>query len=166
MPPGHGVVVASLVRNSFSMHGQLSGRTLTSWPRNYLQLSLVVPSGAHYYPRRKFRFIAITVSAINKGSSKDKTGLHLLRCLWFFEALFQIKITATHIPGVDNVAADLLSRNLLTQLWAAYPQAAQFPTYVPIPLLELLSPMELDWTSHRFLSLFMQTLSIVYKRDC
>ena len=106
------------------------------------------------------------VSAINKGSSKDKTGMHLLRCLWFFAALFQIRITAIHIPGVDNVTADLLSRNLLTQLWAASPQAAQFPTYVPIPLLQLLSPKELDWTSHRFLSLFMETLSIVYKKDC
>jgi len=31
------------------------------------------------------------VSAINKGSSKDKTGIHLLRCLWFFVALFKSK---------------------------------------------------------------------------
>jgi len=29
-----------------------------------------------------------TVSAINKGSSKDKTGMHLLHYLWFFAALF------------------------------------------------------------------------------
>ena len=42
------------------------------------------------------------VSTINKGSSKDKTAMHLFRCLWFFAALFQIRITTTHIPGIDS----------------------------------------------------------------
>ena len=103
------------------------------------------------------------VSAINKGSSKDKTAMHLLRCLWFFAALFQIRITATHIAGIDNVAADMLSRNLLLQFQEAYPQASQFPSYVPIPLLTLLSPRQLDWTSPGFLSLFQETLFIIHK---
>jgi len=53
-------VVAALVRNGSSMHGQLSDQTSTSWPRNYFQLSLVMPSGAHNYPRRQSRFIVIT----------------------------------------------------------------------------------------------------------
>ena len=75
------------------------------------------------------------VSAINKGSSLDKTTMHFLHCLWFFAALFQIKITATHIPGIYNMAADMLSRNFLPQFWSAYPQAAQFPSYIPMPLL-------------------------------
>ncbi|XP_065918904.1 uncharacterized protein [Dysidea avara] len=105
------------------------------------------------------------VSAINKGSSKDKTTMHLLRCLWFFAALFQIKITATHIPGIENVAADTLSRNFLPRFWSAYPQAAQFPSYIPIPLLTLLSPKQLDWTSPKFLSLFQETVSLVYNKS-
>ena len=105
------------------------------------------------------------VSAINKGSSKDKTTMHLQRCLWFFAALFQIKITATHIPGIENVAADMLSRNFLPQFWSAYPQAAQFPSCIPIPLLTLLSPKQLDWTSPRFLSLFQETVSLVYNKS-
>ena len=103
------------------------------------------------------------VSAINKGSSKDKTAMHLLRCLWFFAALFQIRIIATHIPGIANTAADMLSRNLLPQFQEAYPQASQFPSYVPIPLLTLLSPRQLDWTSPGFLLLFQETLSIIHK---
>ena len=37
--------------------------------------------------------------------------MHLLQCLWFFAAYFDIKITAFHIPGVLNTAADKLSRN-------------------------------------------------------
>ena len=103
------------------------------------------------------------VSAINKGSSKDKTAMHLLCCPWFFAALFQIRIIATHIPGIANTAADMLSRNLLIQFQEAYPQASQFPSYVPIPLLTLLSPKQLDWTSPGFLSLFQETLSIIHK---
>ena len=39
------------------------------------------------------------VSAINKGSAKDSTVMHLLRCLWFFTALFNIDIMTTHIAG-------------------------------------------------------------------
>ena len=103
------------------------------------------------------------VSVINKGSSKDKTTMHLLRCLWFFAALFQIRIIITHIPGIANAAADMLSRNLLTQFQEAYLQASQFPSYVPIPLLTLLSPRQSDWTSPGFLSLFQKTLSIIHK---
>ena len=103
------------------------------------------------------------VSAINKGSSKDKTAMHLLRCLWFFAALFQIRIIATHIPGIDNVAADMLSRNLLSEFQEAYPQASQFPSFIPTPLLTLLSPRQLDWTSPGFLLLFQETLSIIHK---
>ena len=49
------------------------------------------------------------VDAINKGSSKDEMVMHLLRCLWFFTAFFNIRVTATHIRGVDNSSADMLS---------------------------------------------------------
>ena len=51
------------------------------------------------------------VDAINKGSSRDEMVMHLLRCLWFFTALFNIRVTATHIYGVNNISADMLSRN-------------------------------------------------------
>ena len=103
------------------------------------------------------------VSAINKGFTKEKIAMHLLRCLWFFAALFQIRITATHIPGINNVAADMLSRNLLAEFQKAYPQVSQFPSFVPIPLLTLLSPKQLDWTSPGFQSLFQEALLIIHK---
>ena len=53
------------------------------------------------------------VESIQKGVSKDAVVMHLLRCLWFFTALYSIHITATHLPGVQNTEADLLSRNKL-----------------------------------------------------
>ena len=39
------------------------------------------------------------VDAIRKGSSKDKVVMHLLRCLWFFTAYFDIELNVEHIAG-------------------------------------------------------------------
>ena len=51
------------------------------------------------------------VEAINKRSSKDVMVMHLLRCLLFFQAFFNLNIVASHIPGVLNTAPDMISRN-------------------------------------------------------
>ena len=59
------------------------------------------------------------IIAINKGSSKDKLVIHLLRCLWFFVAHFDIQITATYLPGTLNITADHLSRGNLIQAFLA-----------------------------------------------
>ena len=50
------------------------------------------------------------VAAISNGSSKDKTVMHLLRCLWFFAATFHTHIVTEHIVGTNNSRADMLSR--------------------------------------------------------
>ena len=55
------------------------------------------------------------VSAINKGSSKDPVVMRLLRSLWFFVAVFDIKNCVEHIGGIGNCVADMLSRNNLAQ---------------------------------------------------
>ena len=47
--------------------------------------------------------------------------MHLLRCLWFFVAYFDITISATHLPGVTNVTADHLSRNNVLQAFKKPP---------------------------------------------
>ena len=99
------------------------------------------------------------VMAINKGSAKDTMVMHLLRCLWFLIATFDIQITATHLPGVCNSAADMLSRNQRVEFLTAYPQASRTPTPIPSPLTCLLSPQMLDWTSPAFLQHFTDTLT-------
>ena len=68
------------------------------------------------------------VAAINKGSSKDAVVMHLLRCLWFFNAVFEINITATDIAGKLNNAADVLSRNQAAKFLKAYPHMLISPT--------------------------------------
>ena len=98
------------------------------------------------------------VDAINKGSSKDAMVMHLLRCLWFFTAIFDIQIIVKHIPGVTNTSADMLSRNQMMQFLAAHPQASRIPTPLPSSLLHIASPSKLDWTSPLFLQLLRETL--------
>ena len=49
------------------------------------------------------------VSAIHIGSAKELTVMHLLHCLWFFVAYFDIEVLSEHIPGMANPTADHLS---------------------------------------------------------
>ena len=50
------------------------------------------------------------VAAIQKGSVRDDTSMHLLICLSFFLSHYDIDITIVHVAGVTNCAADHLSR--------------------------------------------------------
>ena len=84
--------------------------------------------------------------------------MHLLRCLWFFTAIFDIQIIVKHIPGVTNISADMLSRNQMMQFFAAHPQASRIPTPLRSSLLHIASPSKLDWTSPLFLQLLRETL--------
>ena len=101
---------------------------------------------------------ASLVAAINKGSSKDQFVMHLLRCLWFFVAHYDIYITATHLPGASNVTADHLSRGKLFQAFLSTPGLVQQPTTLPPSVFQLISPQRLEWTSTQFLQLFQITV--------
>ena len=101
------------------------------------------------------------VDAINKGSSKDDMVMHLLRCLWFFTAFFNIGVTATHIRGVNNSSADMLSRNQAERYLLTNPQASRTPTPLPTPLLLIVSPSKSDWTSPLFQKHFKETIATI-----
>jgi len=101
------------------------------------------------------------VEAINKGSSKDLMVMHLLRCLWFFQALFDISIHVSHIPGVQNCAADMLSRNQVPKFLQLYPQSSPAPTSIPPSLIQIVSPRQLDWTSPEFLQAFRESVNMI-----
>ena len=51
------------------------------------------------------------VAIVNSGSSRNPQAMHLRRCLAFLAAKGDFKLKAMHIRGVENVAADALSRN-------------------------------------------------------
>ena len=53
------------------------------------------------------------VIAVKGGYCKDPTLAHMLRCLFFLEARFDVLLSAKQVPGVENGAADSISRNNL-----------------------------------------------------
>ena len=87
------------------------------------------------------------VCALTTGVARDPLLMHLLRCLHFFMANFQIIIEAHHIAGVDNSAADALSRNKLDVFLSCSPQAALSPSPIPQSPLDMLLHNKPDWTS-------------------
>lgn len=100
------------------------------------------------------------VAAVNKGSSKEPIVMQLLRTLWFFVARFQVSLFIDHIPGMHNEAADMLSRNNMSQFFTSYPQANLLPTPLPQELL-IVSVTAPDWTSPTFTQLFSTTTNEV-----
>ena len=92
------------------------------------------------------------VHAINVRSVRDHNLMRLLRCLFFIEAHFNFRITAAHISGSANTAADMLSRNNITDFLSVFPQVSPFPTPIPLPALELLLDLSADWPSRHWSS--------------
>ena len=90
------------------------------------------------------------VAQVNKLHAADSLAAHLLRCLAYFQALFDFRMHATHIPGKDNTAADDLSRDRAHQFLANCASALPSPTQVPPELLVLLVRQAPDWTSRHW----------------
>ena len=87
------------------------------------------------------------VSVINSGYSKDEQLMHLVRCLFFIQAVWDISLVACHIPGVLNSVADAISRDNLPLLFSKVPDASPQPTALPQALVQLLILEQPDWTS-------------------
>ena len=94
------------------------------------------------------------VAVINSRSSRDPELMHLLRCLFFFEARHSFRLEAAHIPGKDNVLADNLSRNRASSFLLKVPTAQSSPSLIPSQLLDLLMVRQPDWTSADWTALF------------
>ena len=90
---------------------------------------------------------AAVVAIIRSGTCKDDLAMHLLRCLFFFVAAFDIKLWSVHIPGVCNGAADALSRDNHTSFLAQVPSARRQADVIPPEMLEVLVTRRPDWTS-------------------
>ena len=104
---------------------------------------------------------AAVVAIINSGRSKEHRAMHLMRCLFFFLAQYNMFILAEHIPGKDNVAADSLSRGNLSLFYQQVPTAMPHPTPVPEELLQALIHQQPDLTSGSWRVLFNSILQKV-----
>ena len=101
------------------------------------------------------------VEMVNSGHSKDMEISHLLRCLFFITAAFEITLVASHIQGKDNVKADAISRNNLSLFCLQAPKASQTGTVIPESVVELLIYQRSDWISQSWCRLFTNSLQQV-----
>jgi len=98
------------------------------------------------------------VSVLNSGYSKDEQMMHLVRCLFFILAVWDISLFACHLPGVLNVAADAISRDNLPLLFLKVPDVSRQATPLPQALVDLLVTVQPDWTSRSWSHLFKNCL--------
>ena len=86
------------------------------------------------------------VAVLKGGYCKDPSLAHLLRCLFYLEAFFDITLSGKHVPGVENGAADSISRNNLLLFFTLTPQAQPQSCRVPENLVGRLVTNR-PWTS-------------------
>ena len=88
--------------------------------------------------------------------------IHLLRCLFFFEALYSFQISSSHIAGEANTLADAISRNnMVSVMQVLGPNAGELRVTPPRALIDMLINAKPDWTSPAWRKMFKDTLSAV-----
>lgn len=97
---------------------------------------------------------AAVVAIVNSGKSKVDRLMHLMRSLFFIIAKWNVVLECRHIPGVDNGAADALSRDNLPSFQRLVPEARREPAMIPEPLLRALVWEQPDWTAVSWTTLF------------
>lgn len=60
-------------------------------------------------------------------SSKDPTIMHLLRCMHYYQARYNIHARARHVPGALNAVADSISRHHMQVFRELAPQQTHCP---------------------------------------
>ena len=90
--------------------------------------------------------------------SRSSDVMHLLRCLFFFEAHYAMHISASHVPGRNNSLADDLSRNRLSSFLSQAPQMSPRPAPLPLLAPDLLFDVRATWSSPAWINLLRATL--------
>ena len=94
------------------------------------------------------------VAGLRSRSSPQPQIMHLLRCLFFVEALYLFEIEATYIRSEDNSIADDLSRDNMCSFYSKVPLADKDPAPVPRTAVNLLLDQSGDWTSPAWMRQF------------
>ena len=102
------------------------------------------------------------VCSLNRGSSRDPQLMRLLHTLFFFCAAYDFSVSAQHVAGIHNEAAEALSRNNLSRFMSFHPPAQMCPSTLPPELLELVLDHSLLWTSPSWTRLFAAILNVVW----
>lgn len=99
------------------------------------------------------------VASLKSGYCKDPTLAHMLRCLFYVEAEYHMSLSAVHIPGIENKAADSILRNNLPLFFTLLPQADPEPCPVPDNVVKHIVRVRI-WTSADW-SAWLDTLLMV-----
>ena len=125
--------------------------------KELLPVVLACAIWGRYWAGRAVRFHCDNtgaVAVVNSGYSRIPEIMHLLRCLFFIRARFQVEVWATHTPGVQNGMADAISRNNLHYFLSQAPDAQCPRIAIPPALVALLVEQRPDWTSQTWTRLF------------
>ena len=79
------------------------------------------------------------VGAWREGWSRDRRLMSLIRPTLFVAATHSFDLQVTHVPGVENSAADALSRLQIGRFRQLHPLASATPTPVPQSLTDFLA---------------------------
>ena len=101
------------------------------------------------------------VAIANLGYSKAPRIMHLLRCLFFIRALYQLSVHVVHIEGNANTWADAISRNYSVLIDSQVFKSSYHQTPLPEDLISLLVMEQPDWTSDHWINLFKCSLKRV-----
>lgn len=101
------------------------------------------------------------VAVANSGYSRAPRIMHLLRCLFFIRALYQLSVHVVYIEGTDNTWADAISRNYPILIDSQVFKSTYQRTPLPESLISLLVVEQPDWTSDRWINLFRNSLQRV-----
>ena len=74
---------------------------------------------------------ASIVYAVNKGYSKSKDIMKLVRCLYNLAVTFNFNCRLVYVKSKDNIAADAISRLQFVRFYTDRPSAEESPTEVP-----------------------------------
>ena len=78
------------------------------------------------------------VEIVNRGYSRDRTLMQLMRSLFFVAAKFNFLFKAAHVPGVENNIADAISINQLGVAFVLKPELSSVPSFISQDVLSLL----------------------------
>ncbi len=93
------------------------------------------------------------VATLRSGSCREPQAMHLRQCLAFMAATGEFVLLAEHVRGVDNVAADELSRGRLTAARIAMQVSDGEQQTVPDRVLELMVTGSENWSDQQWLDL-------------
>ncbi len=102
------------------------------------------------------------VQVINAQNCRDHSLLHLLRCLHFYTALYDIRLKALHIEGSQNVIADAISRGHMQVLFQHKPEADVQPTPIPMEVWSFLLNQKPQWMSDHWRRLLHNSLKTAW----